>query len=602
MTTIDDYKQIALTYLQEACHRLKIADGIIRLLFVPSLPSKMDIPQFSEYHESENTIFMSEEWLESLIPQNGVTMLRYDVYAKSRIAYQKIYKRFEEEDIEDAIAFAIALIGIKGLSLPGLDVLPGITSLGNRVCTILKEEFGLDAEIVELLRKFEDGTTGYILQLTKEAEKKHLEEYAPAPVSSIREITAEHKGTKDDPFDNIDDAFVYIDRLETAAYGNDQLLQKIADADYFYDLVHHQFRYPFASPYIANYKNNYPKNCFIVNQNAPKANGNFHFTLKPNLYGRKFLYRGQNEDYAPKPCTPNLFRDPDKNYFLDDIIWSQEMELLLMTHPLVKLLEDGVELIHDKFCFLMNLGGLAQHYYHKTRFLDFTSNQDVAKFFAVTAYDGVTDTYHAIAPADKLGVIYLYELQYPSPFFPHIEGYHLSVIGKQVFMRSGAQHGFLLDMDKGLDLKTLPEVHAVYFRHNMPISDRVFRQSNDGKDYFAMDLLEKVWKDEYRQKMKDGIVSADTVKLNVSLNPGETFDSICKKLADKGVTVDNGYTPHFSQSLLDDYYQDIKNGWWEEFCRDIYFYGADGMLYKDALLRLPSDRRYQSAFYKLQQS
>ena len=60
------------------------------------------------------------------------------------------------------------------------------------------------------------------------------------------------------------------------------------------------------------------------------------------------------------------------------------MELLLMTHPLVKLLEQGVEIMHDHFNILMNLGGLAQHYYHKTRFLDLTSDVDAAKFFATT--------------------------------------------------------------------------------------------------------------------------------------------------------------------------------------------------------------------------
>lgn len=107
-----------------------------------------------------------------------------------------------------------------------------------------------------------------------------------------------------------------------------------------------------------------------------------------------------------------------------------------------------------------------------------------------------------------------------------------------------------------------------------------------------MDILEKAWKTEFKQRMDDKIVSVEAVRINVSRNPGETFDSICKKLANKGVTVDSSYIPHFSQDLIDEYYQDIKNGWREEFCNDIYFYGADGILYKDALLHLLDDIRF----------
>lgn len=593
MITIEDYKHITQAFLQEACSRLGMADDMVKLIYVPSLPAKQGIPQFSEYRSSDNTIIVSEQWLNALIPQNGVTALRYEIYAKTRLAYQNNIKHLSVPDEDDAMAFSRALVGIKGILVPFTPLPPPLAwkeqQLKDKAVDILKNEFGLDAEI--RTETFEDGTKRTFAKLSNEAEKALIAKASVPATSSVKEIPSAHKGTKDDPFDNVDDAFAYIEELERTAYENDQYLQEIASADHFYDFAHHQFRYPFASPYIANYKNTFPKDCFIVNQNAPNPDGKIHFTFKPNLFGRKFLYRGQHEDYAPKPCVPNLFRDPSKSYFLDDVIWNQEMELLLLSHPLVKMLEDGVKLLRDKFCFHMNLGGLAQHYYHKTRFLDFTSNADVAKFFAVTGYDGTKDEYYSFAPDDKLGVIYFYELQYPSPFTPHNGGYHLSVIGKQVFMRSGAQHGFLLDMNKGIDLKTLPEVHTVYFRHDKAVSDRIFRQSNNGQEFFAMDILEKAWKTEFKQRMDDKIVSAEAVKINVSRNPGETFDSICKKLADKGVIVDSSYIPHFSQNLIEEYYQDIKNGWWEEFCNDIYFYGADGILYKDALLHLLDDIR-----------
>jgi len=145
-------------------------------------------------------------------------------------------------------------------------------------------------------------------------------------------------------------------------------------------------------------------------------------------------------------------------------------------------------------------------------------------------------------------------------------------------------------------MKTLPEVRAVYFRHDMAISERIFKASDSGKRFFAEDLLEKAWKQEYKERMEKGIVSDATVRLNVSRNSGEAYDSIRRKLAERGIQVNATYTPCFCQDLLADYYADIKNGWWEEFCHDVYFSGADGFIYKDALLRLSSDERYKWAF------
>ena len=61
-----------------------------------------------------------------------------------------------------------------------------------------------------------------------------------------------------------------------------------------------------------------PAEGFIVNQLASRR-----FSIKPNLYGHKFLFRGQSKYYDK--CYPNLFRDEKKTNFLDDLIWSQEL-------------------------------------------------------------------------------------------------------------------------------------------------------------------------------------------------------------------------------------------------------------------------------------
>lgn len=589
-------------YVKEACAILGMDDESIRLLYVPRVDSINGIPQISVITPDGCLVF-DESWINQAMMNETPTIVRHEVYCKVRMLFQqtnnqRVFNQYSDEAIEDATVFSFSLQTLKGLTLHMPPFPQMVDYWLSRTQKMLKEEMGLHTEYYLMPKELVKAENVWKFRLIREDERKYWERYyAKPPKSTVRAVDATERGTASNPFENVHEAFMYIQKLETDAYKNDVFLNDIASQQYYYDLNYRQFRVPWASPYVAfYYDDKIPSDGFIVNQNQVHPNGKFHFTLKPNLRGKKFLYRGQSQDY-PKPCTPNLFRDESKSYFLDDIIWSQEMELLLLSHPLVKLLKQGIEIMHDRFSILMNLGGLAQHYYHKTCFLDLTSNINAAKFFATTNYDNNSDEYHPVHKTDKLGMIYCYELQMPGAFSYH-KGYALSVIGKQVFMRSGAQHGFLLNMDKGMDLKAMPQVKKFYFRHDPAISDEIFKASNDGKKYFTMDILEEAWKTEYKQRLENGIVSADTVRLNVSRNPGETFDSICKKLKDKNITVDNTYHPSFAPDLLEKYYKSIKEGWWEEFCSDIYFYGGDADLYKDCLLLIPKQPEYRWAFEK----
>ena len=586
-------------YVKEACGILGFDMSNVRIIYVPQI-----LPYAGISHHSAITpdgcLILDESWVNQEIRNETPTSTRCEVYCKVRMLYQQAkrpngFYQYSNEAIGDALAFNCALQTIKGLTLPMPPIPPLVKSLLDKTQRILKEEFGMNTEYCLMPKEFVKSDNVWKFRLTQNDEKKYADRYyTKPPKSTVRVIDKSEKGTEENPFDNVNEASDYIRKLEEDAFANDALLRDIASQQYFYDLEFRQFRVPWACSYVSFYHDdNIPADGFIVNQNQIHPDGKFHFTLKPNLYGKKFLYRGQSQDY-PKPCTPNLYRDETKTYFLDDLIWSQEMEVLLMTHPLVKLLEKGIVIMHDHFSILMNLVGLAQHYYHKTHFLDLTSDLESAKFFATTNYDSKTDEYKPVHDTEKLGIIYCYELQMPGAFTLQ-EGYALSVLGKQVFMRSGAQHGFLLGMDKGVDFKTIPQVRKFYFRHDPTISDEIFKQSDNGKKYFPMDILEEVWKDKYKQRLENRIVSADAVRLNVSRNAGETFESICQKLKNRNIIVDDIH-PSFVPELLDHYYTSIKEGWWEEFCSDIYFHGGDAALYKDCLMRISKRDEYRWAF------
>lgn len=600
ITTIAD--SVVRGYVKDVCDILGFDMSYVRIIYQPSINAIANIPQYATI-TPDGCLVLDESWVNQEIKNETPTRIRCEVYCKVRMLYQQAknpngYSQYAQESFTDAWAFNCALQTLKGLTLPMPPFPHVVEPLLKQTQKLLKDEFGMNTEYDLMPKEYVKAGNVWKFRLTQDDKNLYANRYyAKPPRSTVRVIDPSEKGTVENPFDNVNEAFDYIRNLEDEAYSNDTLLKDIASQQYFYDLNSNQFRVPWASFYVSFYHDaNIPADGFIVNQNQIHSNGKFHFTLKPNLYGKKFLYRGQSQDY-PKPCTPNLFRDETKSYFLDDLIWSQEMELLLKTHPLVKLLKEGVEIMHDHFSILMNLAGLAQHYYHKTPFLDLTSNVDAAKFFSTTDYFSTTDEYKPVHDTDKLGMIYCYELQMPGAFSRQ-NGYALSVIGKQVFMRSGAQHGFLLQMDKGVDLKTMPQVKKFYFRHVPSISDEIFKKSDNGKKYFTMDILEEAWKTEFKQRLENHIVSLDTVKLNVSRNPGETIDSICKKLKDRNITVDDSYHPSFSPDLLNKYYQSIKDGWWKEFCSDIYFHCSDAALYKDCLMRIPQKKEYKWAFEK----
>lgn len=597
MITEQQAKAIIEAYKAEICNLLYIDKDWVHINLVNILPSIGQSTAFSIVDPTSRTISISNELVVDCCQNYGFTKLRFEVYTCVRMLYLKFHPDKCKGDILlESSYYSHALLLLKGLQIP----LPPqfATSVVSNVTRVLHDEFHFIASLRKMPMPPSNGAYFYKASLSHEDEEHYIKRFHPLHSKST--VVKPHegdKGTKENPCENVYEAVKLIKQIEEEAHERDALLKEIEQQKFFYDTNYHQFRIHWASPYVAQYKNHLPTRSFMVNQmESLRPNQPGYFSFKPNLYGHKFLYRGQSNDYEGKPCVPNLFRDKahnDKRYYLDFLIFSQEMELLIMSHPLVQLLDNGVDLLHDIFQFRMHVGGLCQHYYNKSRYLDLTSDLEVMKFFATTDYRD--EKYFPHTDTSNLGVIYCYELQYPEAFQPH-KGYALKTIGKQMFMRPGAQCGFLLEMGFGVDFKRLPEVTPIYFRHDPKISEEIFKQSKSGEEYFATDLLQKAWEDRFRQRYNDRVVSFQTVELNAKRNKTTTAD-IKNKLAELGIKVDDS-VPSFNQEELDIYYTDIKNGWWRNFCEDIHFYGAEDELYRQALRELPEKQEYRRAFEK----
>lgn len=579
-----DIKVIIQAHIIDACEWLKMDASNIGIRIDNS--DNMFLPYMLT--DAEDTICFKASFLSQYSNAKQYTPIRHATYCLVRQIWQRKKGKnlLHRTSLEDSTSFAIALELVQGLMLDPQIVEP----FKERIEYILKNELNFDASCQSVVHP-ESAAKVYIAKLSQINAKKEFESLNKLRTSDFPD---DMMGTKEHPFEDINAACSYICKLEDELYGDDDVLTHIGQMKYFYstdpDGKYGQFRIPFAYPFVSMYKNDFPKDAFIFNQNRSGK-----FVLKPNLYKRKFLFRGQTRDYPT--CTPSMFRDPSQSYFLEENIFQHEMMCLIQRHPLVKLLDQGVELLHDRFSLLTNLGGLTQHYYNKTSFLDLTSDMEAMRFFATNNYEWKTDTYSPMIDGNELGAIYLYSLNMPNAFQPKRNGCHLSVIGKQVFSRPGSQHGFLFQIPKGIDFKSLPEVRCIYFKHNANISQQISDMTKHGRSFFPADALEIAHKEQLQLYKEQKRVSVEAVRMNVVFNSGETYESICCKLDNlHGIRVDNSLSLDFTKEQLHSYYQDIKNGWWESYCNDLYFYGAECNAYKKELLQIEKKAEYKWAF------
>lgn len=509
------------------------------------------------------------------------------------IGYQlaRFWYRFLNTGAEDAInpmdkdslVFASALSILKGIR-----VTPGMPT--NLVLDMIKNEFGIECELVEGF-EITSKTRQKIIRPSTAGRQKISDTLnkliAVSDAMPLATISDGQLGSESNPFANVDEAAAYIKKIEEVRLSSDPFRQAISSEEYFFD--GQAFRISWASANVSYYPiEGIDKNGFVVSQLSTHNK----FVLKPVLTHNKFLYRGQAEFYSP--CKPSLYREK-KDYFVDDIIQMNELKCLLKTHPLVQLFEQGFELFHDTFHFKINYDGLSQHYYNNTSWLDLTSDMDVAKFFAVTTFNMKKDCYEKYK-GDKLGVLYYFDLKSDSFRYSDKRNYVVDNIGKQPFMRSGNQSGFLVNVGKDDDFNNYPEVRYVFFRHDSDITDRIFSQFNDGDIIMPEEILRSHWYARMNDDSAKKIVSTEALKLNYADNPHESHNKIIKALRSKKFKIKN-YHPSFTEEELDQYYAKSLESW-QKFCSNIHFFGPEGFLMKKHLINLPNDPRYKWAFVK----
>ncbi len=515
------------------------------------------------------------------------------------------------EKDKDSYDFAMALGMIKGLPQVDMPVEDNdiIKTYGfnpfdrDAAICMLRDEFGIDCCIKQLWDLSKDNRT--VVTLTKQETYRRGVELMKLRVKCnnrpLAKIEEGKPGSMSNPFANVDEAAAYILEIEKERLNSDQYRQTIAKEQFYFDFEHDYFRIPWASANVSYYHLNgavYP--CFVVNQLSQRP-GHYHemprFSIKPSLAHNKFLFRGQSRFF--NPCVPNLFRDEKKvveHQYVDDIIQINELEVLLRQHPLVKLFEQGFFLLHEFFRFRVDYSGLSQHYYNRTPLLDLTSDMEVAKFFAVTWFNMENDCYEKYT-GDELGVLYYYDLEADAFTYRNGRDYIVETIGKQPFMRSGNQSGFLIRLDDKMNFNELPEVRYVFFRHSHDVTNRIFADSENGNKYMPHEMLRTHWYKRMCDEKAMKEISTEALKLNFENNKNVSHRRIIKELQSKGFHISSKNKPFFTEEELDIYYEGALI-FWKEFCSNVHIYSPEGTLLHKHLVNLPNDPRYRWAFYK----
>lgn len=326
----------------------------------------------------------------------------------------------------------------------------------------------------------------------------------------------------------------------------------------------------------------------------------FH-TLKPNLVHRHFLYRGQNKKYPDilssfsrddliEKDTNHRVRARDRHIVAN--LKAEEFMSLLRLHPLFMMMDRGICLEPEKKPIFLNMNyyGLAQHYGFKTGLVDFTTELDVAAFFACTTCIG-HDEYSPITDIKQYptGVIYVHAIN-PSITFKTME---FTTIGLQLFPRSGAQKGVLFN--EGIHKIPLDNlVYAYPFRHDAMVSRHFYEKMEKGNVLFPKDSISKYAQEILDRKEVPGCIFAENLYTNQ-----DNLEQNLEALQREGMSVDWHRHPHFLPEMLDELELDLKNGLWEQFCNQIFF--ADhkiGFEMIDSLRRLPHHPAYAHFFDK----
>lgn len=186
------------------------------------------------------------------------------------------------------------------------------------------------------------------------------------------------------------------------------------------------------------------------------------------------LFRGQNKNYSLIPSfqRPQLFNDNIEHCV--KYIKREEFKETFKITPYFECFSQ-LESLGSRFKF--DLDAIAQHYGFATNYLDITTDEQIAKFFAYTYCDKETKEYHPITDfTNYQPTLYISLTLYFANLHP------LVIVGFQAVLRPQQQKAMAIDMNGNICASVF--FSQTHLEANPKIAQEIYEKFNGGKDLF----------------------------------------------------------------------------------------------------------------------
>lgn len=313
------------------------------------------------------------------------------------------------------------------------------------------------------------------------------------------------------------------------------------------------------------------------------------YSIKPNITRQGALF-GWMEDFDirnPQNYKASIFTgDGNPNYLLNNII-KEDAEIIFESHPLFRLLQNGIELPKLRRPIrVYNPYGVAHAYGLKSQLISLTASIDIAAFHACHKYDPGENRFIPITDPNKSGLLFIFELSAPFSMIPN-----LSTIGKQAFERPGINKLFAFQTNPNTNFCALPFVKGFQFRHSSESTKFFSEFFGGGLSFHPKELIA----DKISTLLGQKNFSERAFRRNLQYNPKDVPEINLKKLRDQGYYMDKNFSLEFTQDEIQRLWFYNVSDIWEDFWDEI----ITPMLTEEqerVLLDLPNNPKFKDYF------
>ncbi len=214
---------------------------------------------------------------------------------------------------------------------------------------------------------------------------------------------------------------------------------------------------------------------------------------------KQFYYRGENKLFPETKSSlarklDKITNEKEKKlYIIESEIRLIEFYILINKFEIVKKFNNfGISVLHEH---------LAQHYGFATRYVDITSDFEVALFFACCKYNNDKQRWEPLTENDitsneiaQYGVIFKRDSKYDMldllRFSQTNNLYNLILlVGYQPFMRTAKQSAYSLYFSDNNDLKNDDRFELFKFKHSTALSNYIYNKMGNGNEVYPREGL-----------------------------------------------------------------------------------------------------------------